>query len=519
MRNVNISDVIERRDYDALTSMASDEVRNGHWEDLVDAMHRAPTKGKARDALVNLLQLVEVGGTDSNVFGVFRSLNGSNLDEIRIDAHDIAVGLLKKQIEHSNTYFIDTEGVSASPFFVFFDEITECRRRELANLKPNASRNDILLTYYGFMILTMSGLPTENANQTNTRSYYRYWRRRYVGRPEIARDAVEAITQLTRDFGTAATVNGRYETLGTSNFFGSKCQPYNSRVLSEITRMCLYMTPWDRAKAAKHLGALGDARALPHMHNCLETESDYRTKATIAESIGLVGHESSIELLEYISQLTGRRERNLSVAAVRGLGSILSSKSTDYLVRILQNRDTHLMVEAISGLSRQKCPGLVQILGPLLGSNSRPVLRSAVQALLASGKEGEKVITEKLSRVVRKLYPDRVAKHLIPQLLRMDAAQNNAEIHEYFIGRLTKSIKKLKQLERVSNRFSNQWYQQRVERKVRSKIEADISVILANLSPIPDSFVPIFREIAYTTGMNRVAITRDLQAQRRSGVP
>jgi hypothetical protein len=499
MRKAQLPEVIETRDYGTLASIANSEIQNGHWEGLVREMESASKRGKARDALVNLLQLEEIGGTDSNVFGVFSRLTGSDLNEIQLNAYDIAVAHLKKQLERKNTYFIDTEGIATTPFAVLFEDITQCRQCELAELKSNSSRNDLLLTYYGFMILTMSGLSNRNAGQMTTSPYYRRWRRRYLGRPEIAHDVADAITQLTQDFGTSTTINGQYETLGTSKFFRSKCEPYNSGILAHITRMTLYMTPWDRAKAAKSLGNLGDARVLPHMHNCLRTESDYRARARIAESIGLVGHESSIQHLEDLSRLSCRYDKKLAVAAVRGVGSIFSAKSTGYLAQILEARSSPLTAEAILGLSKQKYHGLPKILAPLLNSNSRPVLRATVEALLASGGEGQKAIAERLPKIVRKLYRDRLAKHLIPKILALKGARTNAEIQRFFVGRLSKSLRKLKQLRRVSN----QWYRVRRERYERSRIETDISTIIAIFgNPIPHAFIPVLREISSTSGLN-----------------
>jgi hypothetical protein len=507
MRNAQLSEVIERRDYDTLTGIANSEIQNGHWEILVREMKGASKIGKARDALVNLLQLEELGGTDSNVFVVFSRLTGSDLIEIRLSAQDVAMAQLKKQLEHENTYFIDTEGIATSPFAVIFEEITQCRQSELAELKSNASRNDLLLTYYGFMILTMSGLSNRNADQITTSPYYRRWRRRYLGRPEIDHDVAGAITQLTQDFGTSTTINGKYETLGTSKFFSSKCEPYNSRILAEITRMTLYMTPWDRAKAARSLGNFGDARVLPHMHNCLRTESDYRARAKIAESIGLVGHDSSVDHLKRISRLSGRYDRKLAIAAVKGLGAIFSPKSTDYLAQIIEAGCGPLTAEAILGLSKQKYHGLPKILAPLLSLKSRPVLRATVEALLASGSQGQKIVAEMLPRVVRKLYTDRLAMHLIPKILDLEGAKANTEIQQFFVERLTKSMRKLQQLGRVSN----QWYRARRERFERNRIETEIRAIVTIYgNQIPQTFIPLLREVSSTSGLN-TRVTNHLQ--------
>ncbi|MHA2023528.1 MAG: hypothetical protein ACTSWQ_07690, partial [Candidatus Thorarchaeota archaeon] len=106
MEQVTISNLVTRRNYSELEKRADDYIEKDDWNAFLRHIQSTNSTGMARDALVALLELEAVGGTDTNMFTEFSSLEGSTLHEVRLDAIPRAMEILKEQIAEKHTYFL-----------------------------------------------------------------------------------------------------------------------------------------------------------------------------------------------------------------------------------------------------------------------------------------------------------------------------------------------------------------------------------------------------------------------------
>ncbi|MDF1541367.1 MAG: HEAT repeat domain-containing protein, partial [Candidatus Thorarchaeota archaeon] len=401
-----------------------------------------------------------VGGTDSDVFAAFKDLAGRDIDEIRAEATEKTIDLLNVQIEKENSFFMDIERMITSPFAILVPEVIESRKAELDTLGDNPTRNDVLSTYYGFTILTLSGL------QSRSVSDQRYWRRRrsYDTRPSISEGAKLAIEQLSNDFGSQVNMKTRYETLGGSGFLAKKCNKEDRFLLSNVIRMCLYMTPWHRQKAALDLGKNGDSRILEFMHHRLEIETDRKTRFGIITGIGEIGHPDSIEHLMKISQSNDRYVRQGAVCSVEAIGKIYTEESSSYLNRFLDNRSNQVIASAIQGLSRINEGDLIPTLKPLLKHPSRPVMRAVIEALLNEGQEGRNVVYCNWDSIISKIFNDKASRSLLEELLKLPKINSSHTTHDYFAKRIVKQVNMYKKryTQYYNNHYVNRWRKKRL---------------------------------------------------------
>jgi hypothetical protein len=112
MEQTTIERLAARRQYVELEKRADEHIKKEGWEDFLRLLEHTRSAGKARDSVVALLQLESVGGTDSDVLKEFVSLEGKNLRQVRANATEHAMNILKEQIETRHTYFLDIEAMT-----------------------------------------------------------------------------------------------------------------------------------------------------------------------------------------------------------------------------------------------------------------------------------------------------------------------------------------------------------------------------------------------------------------------
>ena len=74
MASETIPVLAKRRQYIELEKRADKHIKTEGWADLLKLLQHAGSSGRARDAVVALLQLEAIGGTDSDVFEEFAYL-------------------------------------------------------------------------------------------------------------------------------------------------------------------------------------------------------------------------------------------------------------------------------------------------------------------------------------------------------------------------------------------------------------------------------------------------------------
>jgi len=476
---ISIDDLVKKRTYGSLESIARKYISKGKWDKFLETVHMTHPKGKSRDAIVRLLNLEAVGGTNADVFKVFRGISGKEIDEIRTEATEKAIVLLKSQIDKENTFFIDIEEMVKTPFAILVSDVLESRKAEVETLGVNPTRNDVLSTYYGFTILTLSGLQSPSTGNS------RYWRRRrnYSSRPIISEEAKCAIEQLTNDFGSRVNMETRYETLGGSGFLVEKCNKDVRSILSNVIRMCLYMTPWHRQKAAIDLGTVGDSRVLEFMHHRLETEGDMKTRIGIMQSIGKIGHPESLEHLDKYSQPAGRQAEKITVASVMAIGQIHTNDASDYLNQLLKSRSNRVVAAAILGLSRIHEGDLIPVLKPMLKHRSKPVIRATLDALLKKKSRGHNIIIRNLDSILPKVVSDNAAKSIKAQLFKIPRITSNHKTHDYLAKRIVSLVKNVETYETEGRRYPTHYYYNRRRKKYLSSLKENLHLACEVLTP------------------------------------
>jgi hypothetical protein len=417
--------------------------------------------------VVWLLELESVGGTDSNLFSEFTSLEGNTLQEIRIAATERAIGLLREQIEERHTYFIDVEEMSATPFAVLAKEVIEARKRELEELPQGASRIDILGTYYGYTILL-----TDGAKPHETGTGYRAWRRRTWLDEKINESAAAAIKKITGEFAEAVDMDLTYRTIGHDPVFKKRCTPETAKILADAVRVSLYKVPGNRARAARDLGRTGDSRAVAFLHNRFPTEQNRGVRTAIAQALGHIGHESSVGLLQEYVESSSRRQTKDVFAAVDALGRIDAHQARTALMALLESGSNAVKARSIESLNRLDIPDIVELVTPYASHKSRPVVRAAVDALLQNGDQGIEVVKEHLPTILGRIGSDRTSHRVLTKVLAIPGVGERQHAQEYFAKRIRKAMRQLERWQTMRNRgYSYSYWWQRRERRARTEME------------------------------------------------
>ena len=496
MANETIPVLANRRQYAELEKRADELIKSHGWKVVLELLKHARTKGKARDALVALLQLESVGGTDSDLFHEFESMEGESLHQIRTNSLDCAMNILRDQIENKHTYFLDIEAMTMTPYVILVKDVIEARKRELEQLEENPSRIDVLGTFYGFQILMTDGSrPQENSTGTG---YYRRWRRTWLDE-KISDNAAEAIKSITAELAQEVDIDTRYRTLGGSEIFKKKCTRETATLLSDAVRLSLYKTPGHRAAASRRLGQTGDSRVLPFLHHRLPLEQNYRVRTAIADALGRIGHETSIELLQERINIRGRYMSKESEAMIRGLGSIYSPQSKEILLDLLKAQGNTTRAVAIQALGGQDSIGLVERLTPYLTDKSRPVVRAGVLALAEMGDEGKSAIRDRADVIIKRIGYDRPSKASIAKMLSIEGVASMKTLHQYFAKRLKKLEQNFKAYEKRGT-VSYGWYWRRREARARQRFEDFLRFTGSHLKPpFDEDFVKAVEGIIKTS--------------------
>ncbi|MFW9793380.1 MAG: HEAT repeat domain-containing protein [Candidatus Thorarchaeota archaeon] len=479
MEKASIAQLVSRRQYSELENQANEYIESGDWKKLLSEIRRVHPKGKGRDAVVHLLELQSVGGTDSDVFKEFSSLEGTSLQQIIANSRDHAMEILKDQIQNKHTYFMDIEAMTMSPYVILVRDIIEARKRELAQLEKNPNRIDVLGTYYGFAILMIEGSRPHQNQQT---SYgYRYWRRRTWIDEELTESAISAVRELTGEIAKAVDMDKRYQTLGSSRIFKDKCTKTTADILADSVRLTLYKVPGNRSGAARRLGSTGDSRALAVLHHRLSVEESRAVRISIANALGKIGHESSIEVLRERAKLQGRYLSKEGEAAVGAIGGIYSPQCRETLIDLLKEGGNTVKAASIYALSKQDTSDLVDIIAPYLLDRSRPVVRASVSALADLGSRGHAAIREKATKIIKKIGNDKPSKAALTKMMGISGVGQMKSVQKYFATRFEKLGDEIRRWNNPNRSYSYYW--NRRERRAKQKLVDYLRLASTHLKP------------------------------------
>ena len=483
MEQATIPDLVSQRDNLELEKQADEYLKDHDWKRFLSTFQYTAPRGKARDALVALLELEAVGGTDSDIFKEFSSLEGTSLHEVRFQGVQRAMEILREQIAERHTYFLDVEVMAETPYAILVKDVIDARKRELAELEHNPSRIDILGTFYGFAILMAEGTKPHD-NQATTGYGYRRWRRRTWLDENITDSAANAIKTITSQFAEEVDMDKTYRTLGSSPIFKGRCTKETANILADAVRLSMYKVPGNRAAAARKLGATGDSRVLPFLHHRLPREQSYRVRIKIAEAMGNVGHISSID---YLKEQVRPEQRNISKdtkANIEAIGGIYCPESKQALLEIVQKGGNTVKAVAIESLGKQDSQGLLEIISPYLEHKSRPVVRSSVLALSNLGKNGRKTLIAKAPAILAKIGNDKPSMGAVSKLLEIPKVGKMRLVQEYYVQLINKQRREVERWKRYEQQRTgyNYWYQRRA-RRVTDRMRLLVNLVFQNLKP------------------------------------
>jgi len=499
VRSATIDEQVTTRQYEELETFADAFIKNDGWDNFVRQLKNAGSSGKARDALVSLLQMKAVGGTDSDIFKEFAQLEGETLNDVRAEALQHSMSLLSQQIENRHTYFLDVDAMATTPYAILVKDVIEARKRELEQLDGNPSRIELLGTYYGFTILMVDG--SKPYERSSNQGYY-YWRRRTYLDENLSETSISALQELTGELANAVDIDKTYRTLGTTRVFRSKCAKTTAQILADGVRLTLYKAPGNRGTAARALGKTEDSRALSFLHHRLPLEQNRHVRISIINSLGKIGHESSIDILK--EHTGGRYLHKQGEAVIEALGKIHSPQCRETLIYLVQNGRNTTRAAAIRALSEQNMEGLVEFLTPYLTHKSRPVSRSSVLALASLGEQGEAAISEKAPTIIKRIGSDRPSRTAIDAMLRISSVAKQNAVHEYFAKRIDSLVNDVKRWTRSASTQRYTYYWGRWERRARQSL-VDYIQLASRLKP------PFADELLKSV---RTALNVDDQQQR-----
>jgi len=532
MERASIHNLVTRRQYSELEKRAQEFIASDDWAGFVSQIKNTHSLGKARDAVVALLELDAVAGTDSDVFKEFSSLEGASLQHIRLDAVERTMDILKEQIENRHTYFLDVETIAKTPFAILVGDIIEARKREIAQLEGNPSRLDVLGTFYGFMILMTDGSRPYDASSTNTQRYgYRYYyrQRRSWLDENITETAVNAIKQLTGDLAQPVEMDKTYRTIGNSSMFKKRCQKTTAAILADAVRLALYKVPGNRGAAARALGRTEDSRALEFLHHRLGFEQNRHVRTSIVTALGRIGHESSIDPLESLAQQQTRRYSSKeSIAAVNALGGIDSPRVRCALLELMKEGKNEVKASAIQALSQQDSPELIEIISPYLKHPSRPVMRASITALLDLGSEGEEAVKITMPTILPKFGNDRGSKAVLTRMLELSEVGQMSMVQDYFAKRIQKITANVKRWQSRAIGTSYSYYWNRRERRARNELEWWLDLVSRHLRPpfsedlvncIKSIFSSISDSIRFSTILSKSPLAEEIGLRNLQPLP
>ncbi|MFW9910585.1 MAG: HEAT repeat domain-containing protein [Candidatus Thorarchaeota archaeon] len=260
--------------------------------------------------LLDGLNIPEYYCLDIEPLHLLRALEECSIDRMETDLVDYALHELEKQIERNNTFFIDIEKLGETQAAILVNRIIDARRSEIETLTRKEITLDLLAsTYYGFNLLT------SKVRQKNWKSH-----------------AIEFFDFLEADVA-ANRIELDGEVLPERVSF-INCLPNTRRVLREI----LYLTGSNsglRAEAANTLGSIGDRRSEPYLRRAASDEYPWVRQAC-ARGLGIIAHKNSIPFLIHLLDDFDTTVQNEAVTGLAAIGSA----SVPYLIEKLETEDS-----------------------------------------------------------------------------------------------------------------------------------------------------------------------------------
>lgn len=263
--------LLELRDYQRLEELVEHYIHESDWSYVINLLHRSKSleeiapnigfplrEGIMRDGVFALLDLSIFSGVDIDPLQTFKDLRGDSLSDIRRHAREGIIDIVKDQLSHGITFFLDIDSFLDIDFKILIPYILEKRMKEIQALESRPPLSDVYSTYYGYTILTNGGIMTKES-----------------GIPDELRGR---LTGVLGDIGNVESLIAKQLKFSPLAFRG--CSAYLKILLWNMLKFSLGGNK-SRAAALQRLGDIGDSKALgiiePALIDFLER---YRTKRT-----------------------------------------------------------------------------------------------------------------------------------------------------------------------------------------------------------------------------------------------
>ena len=257
---------LEMRKYSAFEGIVEEFLEKSSWNDFLDKMEAVQnvqernrqwqiSSGKLRDGIIELLQIQDMKGIDTDLVEAFRHIDGNKLEDIRKGVRKHSISLLREQIRAGNTFFIDTNAIKETELTVLIPGILEARTQEIQDLEPKPPLSDVYSTYYGFSILTSGGIVADMGG--------------------VPADTRAQLLGVMQQIGNVENISAKQLKFSYLSF--RNCSDNLKTILWNLLKMCIGGTKSQKA-GIEVLGNIGDSRGLELMNLKLENVQDKKLK-------------------------------------------------------------------------------------------------------------------------------------------------------------------------------------------------------------------------------------------------
>ena len=429
---------IELRDYAELEKLAKEVVSDMGWKGFLEILFKSQElrqtipgwnisvrKGTLRDAMIHLLKLEIIIGLDCDYIHNFEQIESHNLNDVRTQTFPIIIDLLREQIKRRNTFFLDTDAFSTTPYAVFVKDIINARTTEIEELPSKPSLRQVYSTYYGFMILSSGRISSRHAG--------------------AAEEGVKCIENLAAQFGKETKLNARIFQPSRKAF--THCTSETKELLWTILRM--FNGGWDtRSSASKKLGELGDSRATDFIIMNLQNTTNHYLKPALLKSLGTLGDPKGLD-----SVLECLNDSRLRKTAILSLGGIRHPNALEKLVQIKNSNNRRDLGSVVTALGLTRTGKALEILSSFLSSRNGRIVQKSIEAFCAFGKEGFDELTKTPSKLVESLKCANGSHKLIRILSGIPSFQWTPELQKAIAHAISRSRSQAQYIIREVNRI------------------------------------------------------------------
>ena len=392
--------------------------------------------GKTRDSIICLLELEPVTGLDVDLLHEFADLKGTSLASIRDDSHQIAKELLNKQIKRGDTFYLDVQSMLASPYYDVVESVIEKRSSEVLALGERHNIEEVVSTYYGFMIAIQGVIETEHAG--------------------LSKEVKSAIEKLAESFGKSLKIEGIRLEYDPSLF--PNCSAEKAALLVDVLSIGIGSKS-TTSKAVSRLMRTCDSRPVDLLIRKLNAPSAKQHRSQLITLLSRIGHHRAFEAMREISEL----KHEIATDAIAAIGNIRSPDSLPYLVELSNdvfqngkkwssgriNRGQTVLIS----LGRTQEPEAIPILENALFHDREEIVLAALTGLIVNDDRDNQTLFKHLDRIIEIIREHESPASAIGILLAIPSILELEEITKSVVERIDSEPEKAITVLRAFNAY------------------------------------------------------------------